>query len=273
MADDPHATGGPPTYLQPGARTPTHAERVRTLLAAHTDGTLSTLAVDPAGHPFGSIVAFAVTEDGTPLLSLSTMAEHTRNLDADPRASLLVTAASAGIGRLAAERATLLGTVTPVDDGGRSAAAERYLAAHPDAFWVRFPDFGMYRLAVEHVRYVRGFGEMSWVNGDGYRDATPDPLAGAEAGIVAHMNDDHGDALRAMVDAFLDVPGEVVEATMLSCDRYGFDVRLALADGAADRPGVAFGRIGFDRPLTAPDQARAAMIALVRTARGGIARS
>lgn len=267
MSDDPHAAGGPPTYVQPGAAGPTHAERARTLVAGRTDGALSTLAVDPPGHPFGSVVTYALSEDGAPLLLLSTMAEHARNLAADPRASLLVTAAGSGTGRLAAERATLVGTVTAVRADRHEAAVERYLATHPDAFWARFPDFGVHRLEVDQVRYVRGFGEMSWVSGDEHRAADPDPLAAAEADIVAHMNDDHRDALRVMIDAFLDVPDEVADATMLSCDRYGFEVRLDLAAPAADRAGVAFGRVGFTRPLTAADQARTAMIELVRAAR------
>ena len=102
MADDPHSRGGPPTYRQDGVSEPSHAERTRTLLAGSTDGTLSTVALNPEGHPFGSIVTFAVAADGAPLILMSTMAEHANNLDADPRSSLLVSASGEGAGRLAA---------------------------------------------------------------------------------------------------------------------------------------------------------------------------
>ena len=261
MTDDPHSRGGPPTYVQPGTTAPTHAERVRTLLAASGDGVLATAAVDHDGTPFGSIVTFGLDGDATPLILMSTMAEHARNLDADPRGSLLVTAGGEGAGRLAAERVTLLGRVEPVSD---PAALDTYLAAHPDAFWARFPDFGVRALRVEAVRYVRGFGEMSWVDADAVATAEPDPVAPAEARIVAHMNADHADALEEMVAAFLEVPAEVTAVEQLTCDRYGFEVRLTLAESGGD---VAFGRIGFPTPLQAADEAREAMVALVRQAR------
>ena len=267
MADsDPHSTGGPPTYTAPGARAPSHAERVRTLLASRGDGVLSTAAVDHGGTPFGSIATFGVEEDGTPLLSMSTMAEHARNLAADPRGSLLVTAAGEGAGRLAAERVTLLGRVDLLDGDAAERGLDVYTAAHPDAFWARFGDFGIHALRTEAVRYVRGFGEMSWVDPADLPAAEPDPVAAAEAGIVTHMNDDHADALVEMVDAFLDVEGEVVAVEQLTCDRYGFEVRISLAPGTA-RSEVAFGRIGFDEPLDETGRARAAMVALTRRAR------
>ena len=264
MSDDPHSRGGPPTFSQPGARVPDHAERTRTLLAGSGDGILSTLALEPAGTPFGSIVTYALDPvDGTPLILMSTMAEHARNLDADPRASLLVTAGGSGAGRLAAARATLLGRVVPIEDPDRQAAAsEVYVAAHPDAFWARFPDFAVRRLDVEAIRYVRGFGEMSWVEAADYAAATSDPVAPAEARIVAHMNDDHADALGEMAAAFLDLPQPATSVTMLSCDRHGFEVQIALADGSP-----AFGRLGFPEPLRTAEEARVAMVDLVGEAR------
>lgn len=269
MSDDPHSRGGPPTYVQPGARTPGHAERTRTLLAARDSGTLSTLAVEPAGYPYGSVATFALDEDGAPLVLMSTMAEHARNLAEDRRCSLLVTAPEPnGTSRLAGARATLLGDMVPVDDVDEDAATSAYLAAHPGAYWAEFPDFGMHRLEVTAVRYVRGFGEMSWVDAEAYHAAVPDPIAPAEDGIVTHMNEDHAEHLVGMVDHYLDVDAEVAEVTMLSCDRYGFDLRLDLAEGGGES-GLAFGRIGFREPLTDGSQAREAMVALVRAVPGG----
>lgn len=267
MTDDPHSRGGPPTYIQEGARPPTPAERARTLVAGAIDGTLSTLAVDPEGYPFGSIVTYALDDQGAPLVLMSTMAEHARNLARDARASLLVTEGGDGAGRLAAARATLVGTFAPVADGHQAAAVERYLEVHPGAFWARFPDFSMHRLTIEAIRYVRGFGEMGWIDPADFAAADPDPLAAAEAGIVEHMNDDHAASLATMVAAFLPVEGVVTGVTMTSCDRYGFEVRLTLAPtepGGAD--GLAFGRLGFPEPLTDPGEARQAMVERVRAA-------
>ncbi len=272
MTDDPHSRGGPPTYTQDGAGSPEPAERVRTLVSGQVDGTLSTVALDPAGYPFGSIVTYALDEDGAPLVLMSTMAEHARNLAADPRGSLLVTAGGDGAGRLAAARVTLVGRITPVADDAQPAATERYLAVHPDAFWARFPDFGMHRLQVEAIRYVRGFGEMGWVSPEAYAAAEADPIdAAAELRIVTHVNEDHADALADIVAAFLPVAGEVDAVTMTSCDRYGFEVRIDLVAGEDERPGLAFGRLGFDEVLTEPGQARHAMVRLVRAAEAALA--
>lgn len=269
MSEDPHSHGGPPTYTQPGARVPTHAERTRTLVETCDTGTLSTSSVEPAGYPFGSVATFALDDDGAPLVLMSTMAEHARNLAEDRRCSLLVTAPEpSGTRRLAGARATLLGEMGPVAAEEQEAATSAYLAAHPGAYWAGFPDFGVHRLEVVAVRYVRGFGEMSWVDAQAYRTAEPDPIAPAEDGIVAHMNDDHRDSMRAMVGHHLDVNGAVTDVTMLSCDRYGFDLRLDLAAVDGDEPEVAFGRIGFGEPLTDSSQARDAMIALVRATEG-----
>ena len=76
---------------RPPAPEPTHAERARTLVASANRGTLSTLALDPAGYPFGSVATYAIDDAGRPIVFVSTMAEHTRNAAADPRASLIVT--------------------------------------------------------------------------------------------------------------------------------------------------------------------------------------
>ena len=75
---------------RPAPPEPSHAERARTLVAGHSRGALSTLAVVPAGTPFGSVVTYGLDPVGQPFFFVSTMAEHTHNLDADPRASLLV---------------------------------------------------------------------------------------------------------------------------------------------------------------------------------------
>src|SRR6478752_233099 len=97
-------------------REPTHAERCRTLVDGARRGSLCTLAADPAGYPYGSVASYALDERGNPLFFVSTMAEHTQNALADPRASLLVTEPVAdGADPLASGRATLLGDLSRVD--------------------------------------------------------------------------------------------------------------------------------------------------------------
>src|SRR4051794_30529553 len=175
---------------------PTHAERCRTLVATQTRGALSTLAADPAGYPYGSVATYALDESGNPLFFVSLMAEHTQNALRDPRASLLAAEpVPEGADPLASGRVTLLGLLAPVADEERELARDRYLEANPAAsYYIDFGDFTFLCLTVDHVRYVGGYGRMSWVDATAYHAAEPDPLLDAAAGIIAHMNADHADA-------------------------------------------------------------------------------
>jgi putative heme iron utilization protein len=227
----------------PGIRgEPTDAERGRTLLAAARTGALATVALE-GGFPFGSLVAYAVDGAGRPLLCLSDLAEHSRNLAGDPRASLLV--ATTGDGDpLALARVTVLGSVVELHDDERAAALDAYRRRHPDAFYAAFDDFRLYRLDVASIRYVGGFGRMSWVSADDHASAEPDPLRPHAAGVVEHMNDDHPDALVAYCRVFGGRPA-TERAEMVGVDRYGFTM-LAVDEGATDKTAV---RIPFGRQV------------------------
>jgi heme iron utilization protein len=248
----------------PGIRgEPSDAERGRTLLAASRTGTLATLTTD-GGFPFGSLVAYAVDDAGRPVLCLSDLAEHSRNLAADPRASLM--AAQTGTGDpLALARVTVLGSVVELRDDDREAALQTYRARHPDAFYAAFHDFRLYRLDVSSVRYVGGFGRMSWVSADDHAAAEPDPLRPHVAGIVGHMNDDHADALVAYCRVFGGRPA-TERAEMVGVDRYGFTMLASEGGtgGTDDRTAV---RIAWGRRVDTVGEVRAATIALLREAR------
>jgi heme oxygenase (biliverdin-IX-beta and delta-forming) len=252
--------GGP---ARPAPPEPSHAERARTLVAAQCRGALSTIAVSPAGFPFGSVVTYGLDDSGRPCFFVSTMAEHTRNLGADPRASLLVVEDTPeGADPLASGRVTLLGTVGVVDDVvERAAAREAYLAGNPGAFYVDYGDFLCMRLSVSDVRYVGGFGRMSWVDAPSFALASADPLVGVAAGIISHMNADHADSLVTLChhDAGrLDV----VAASMTAVDRYGFEV---IADLGGDRREAL--RIGFRSPQETGDGVRHELVGMLREAR------
>ena len=149
------------------------AHIARGLLAGARHATLATLGLRPAGHPFASLVAVSSDADGRPLLLLSALAEHTKNLEVDPRASLLLTTPDAP-SPLAAARVTILGGCTRVDDAGRDAARARYLATHPDAAqYASFSDFAFFRVEPAELRVVVGFGRMSWVSRDDFFAARP----------------------------------------------------------------------------------------------------
>ena len=263
-AADPARTSASP----PCAPEPSHAERARTLVAGTTRAALATLALDPPGHPFGSVTTYALDPSGHPLLLLSTMAEHTRNALADPRASLLVAEETpAGADPLAVGRVTLVGRLAPVPEGpARPEARAAYLAANPEAaLYVDYGDFAFFRLGVTAVRYVGGFGRMSWVDADAYAAAEPDPLHPVAGAVVEHMNADHAEALVTLSRA-LGQPS-TASASMTGVDRYGFDLIATTAEG---RRAV---RIAFDQPLASAEPVRAEMVALVRRARRDLAES
>jgi putative heme iron utilization protein len=226
-------------------------------------GVLSTVALDPAGYPFGSVATYAIDEAGRPIVFVSTMAEHTRNAAADPRASLLVTEPfPEGSDPLAAGRVTLIGDLLPVAPEERPAVRDRYLAANPaSAYYIDFGDFSFWRLEVNSVRYVGGYGRMSWVPAADYAAAEADPLAGAPAvEIVEHMNADHAGSL-ALMARVLGGREDATEAVMTAVDRYGFDVVVAGSGGRAAL------RLGFDAPVESAAAVRPAMIRLVERAR------
>lgn len=153
---------------------PAHAERCRALALSARSATLSTVARDPVGYPYGSLVAIAADELGRPLLLLSSLAEHSGNLKVHPEASILISAPVAGAEEdpLAGERVAILGTCAPVAESERASVREIFLAAQPSATrYVDFPDFVFHRLEPVAVRYVGGFGRMSWVGPEAYRAA------------------------------------------------------------------------------------------------------
>lgn len=265
MSEDAHArpTGN---ALEPlydvSIPTPTHAERARTLVARISTGTLCTLALEPEGYPYGSFVTVAF-ENADPIFLISGLAEHTRNLERDPRASLMV-AESGSADPLASGRVTMLGLCTRVgEDDGRARAA--FFAAHPNAtYYADFRDFGFWKLHVDYVRYIGGYGRMSWISQADWRAAEPDPLAPSAAGIIAHMNADHADALLLYCRVFSRGTG-ITSANLTSIDRYGFEMSAMTSDGP--RPL----RLAFGTPVSTPEEVRAAMIALLKDARSKLA--
>ena len=238
--------------------TPTHAERARTLVAQIKTGTLCTLAAEPEGYPYGSFVTVAFDE-GNPVLLVSTMAEHTKNLQRDPRASLLVAEDGSG-DPLANGRVTLLGPCAQVEGDGGSARVA-FLATHPNAaYYMDFGDFAFWKLVVESVRYIGGYGRMSWVDAADWRAAEPDPLAAAAASIIAHMNDDHADAMVLYCRAFSKAT-DVTAASTTGIDRYGFEMSAITAEGP--RPV----RLAFPAPVRTPEEARTALVSMLNDAR------
>jgi len=254
-----HASGSPATD-QPPVPEPAFSERARTLLHLGRIGSLSTLSRKQPGFPFGSVMPYGLDNRGRPIFLISTMAMHTQNLQADPRASLLVTQADSTGDPLGASRVTLVGNVLPLQPAEVPAARSLYLQRYENSkYWVDFEDFSFYRMEVVDIYYVGGFGVMGWVSASEYDHAQYDPLADSTAEIIQHMNADHKDALILIARTFLAIESQ--EAAMTAVDRLGFHVRLKTADG------MRGARIAFLREVRNPKQAREVLIEMVQQAR------
>jgi len=256
-----HAGGPPDPNAPPPVPEPTYAERARTLVHRARAGTLATVSRRHPGHPFGSLMPYALDGVGRPLFLISSMAVHTQNLAGDARASLFVTEPDWGGDPLAAGRVTLMGPVTPVPAEARAEARAAYLARHANAsYWVDFEDFAFYRLEVSDLYFVGGFAAMDWIEGTVYQAARVDPLADVAAGILEHMNRDHPDALLAYARVLGNTP-DAEAATMVAVDRLGF--RLRIRSGGR----LHAERIPFPEEVTSADAARRVLIQMVQDAR------
>ena len=232
------------------------AAAARALLRRALKGTLASIDARSL-YPYASLVTLTTDSAGAPTFLISKLARHTANLVKDPRASILVDETGALADPLQGARLTVSGVTEPVAE---EAIKRRFLARHPEAeVYVRFPDFGFWRLRVEAAHYIGGFGRIF--------DLDPDDLLlkldgaaallEAEPDIVEHMNQDHADALELYATALGDAgPGPW---RMTGVDPEGFDIVL----GGAAR------RILFAQPITTPGEARTELVRLATEARAG----
>lgn len=240
--------------------TPTHAECARTLVMGKHSGTLCTLSLACEGYPHGSLVTLA-WDEGRPTFLISELAEHTKNLRGDPRASLMISQ-SDGTNPLALGRLTTLGQAKVLAPGpALEQAKAAYLKAHPDArYYCDYTDFNFWQLNVQKVRYIGGFGRMSWFSGEAWAQATPDPLLDQAQGIIDHMNEDHHDAMLAYCHAFTKAT-QAETVKMTGVDRYGFEMSVETSEGW--RPL----RLPFGQTCEDATQVRKALVDLVKQAR------
>ncbi len=220
------------------------------------------LATSLAGRPYVSLVASACDSDASPLLLLSDLAQHTRNLRADPLVSLLFEDTGEHPDKLAGPRLTLLGRAERVDDpGGGSRAAARFAARHPaSAAYAGFADFRLYRVVIERGHLVAGFGRIAWIEAEHLRfRGEASALAAAEAEIVAQMNADHGEAIALYAARLLGRHGAGWQMTGI--DPEGLDLRRPMEAGGETA------RLDFAAPVLTPEAARGALVALAEKAR------
>jgi hypothetical protein len=248
----------PPLTTPANTARPSAAEEARTIAASTNSGTLATLTAD--GDPWASFVTYGLL-GGAPVLCVSNLAEHGRNLAADPRASIAIVAPATESDPLANARITLAGRVEAPSGDERDAAKEAHLSAVAAAkYYIDYSDFSLWVLRVSRVRWVGGYGRMDSTSGKAYSAAEPDPVTPHSAGAIGHLNADHADSLVAMARTLGGYP-DTTAATCTGADRYGLDLRLT-----TDR-GLAYTRIGYAGPIDSIDELRSATVELARRAR------
>ncbi|HEY0219350.1 MAG TPA: DUF2470 domain-containing protein [Afipia sp.] len=199
-------------------------EVVRSLLRRSRQGALASLMAETR-DPYCSLVATATDPDGSPLLLISRLAIHTKNILADGRVSLMLDERPVG-DPLESSRIMLAGTARQIEDESLVTARRRYLAVHPSAqMFVDFPDFSFFRIEVQGAHLVAGFGRIVDLKPAQFLTDVSDAagLIAAEAGAVAHMNADHRDALNLYATVLLGAAAGDWICT--GCDPDGLDLQ------------------------------------------------
>jgi putative heme iron utilization protein len=229
-------------------------------LRSTRSGVLSTFSAKYAGYPFGSVAPFVLDQSGQPVILISTIAEHTHNIVANPKVSLLVFAGDDDL--QANARLTLIGEAKLIDKQDVDLRA-RYLRYLPQAAsYFDMHDFNFYRIEIAHIRYIAGFGRMGWIDGTELTHTqllASSALATQEASIIEHMNTDHVHSLVAYCKHFHQI--EATHAQMLGIDRDGFDVKVTDA-----QHNTQVLRFHVDQPIEDAQSARVALVAMSKAA-------
>jgi heme iron utilization protein len=214
----------------------------------------ATLATSQDGWPYASLVLAAVDHDASPLLLLSDLAEHSKNLKRDARASLLFDGTAGRDDPLTGARVTVLGEARAVED---ARLLGRFARRHPSAAgYAGFADFHLYRLDIARAHLVAGFGRIHAINAPALQLPNAPALAAAESGILEHMNDDHAEAIELYATRL--AGASATGWRMTGIDPEGIDLR---------RGGTVL-RLDFPAPVGDAEGARAALVRLARRARG-----
>lgn len=225
-------------------------EDARRYLRGHTLGMLSTHSASVSGYPFGSVVPFVTDHFGRLVILTSALAEHTRSLLRDPRASFVVHDCS--VADTAGPRLTLVGDASPCHD---AASEARYLRFFPAAArLLELGGFSFWQLEPVKALFIRGFGSIDWIAGAALLPP-PHALGAAEAEIVAHMNEHHASALADYCHHVHGVHASTPRMIGIDCD--GFDVRA----------GERMLRFAFEGVICDAAEARRVLVKLAQQAR------
>jgi heme iron utilization protein len=221
-------------------------QAARQLLLQQSFGVLSTISLDMPGYPFGSVTPYCVDDQCRPVIYISQIAQHTKNIVADSRVSLTVVENNRDTDDVQAQgRVTCIADARPLGPA-EAHARERYFRYFPSArAYDQTHDFAFFRLELVRVRFIGGFGQIYWVDAGEFMVKNPFSAA-QESQIIQHMNRDHSDALRHYCGGN--------PAEMVGIDADGFDV---LKSGRKVR-------FTFKTPIRNMEEARQALVAMAK---------
>jgi heme iron utilization protein len=221
----------------------------RRLLNQQSFGMLSTHSADIEGYPFGSVSSYILNYDGEPVIFISNLAQHTRNIKRDNKVSLTVFDQSAADPQ-AAGRLTWIGDAEQVTAGDNELRS-RYQRYFPlSQQYLQLPDFSFYRILLRRARFIGGFGQIFWIEPDTM--LVKNPFRESEVSIIEHMNQDHKNALFQYCKALKGV--EAADVYMAGIDSEGFDL---IADNRKLR-------IDFDTAISTAEEARAVLVKMAK---------
>jgi heme iron utilization protein len=235
------------------------ALEAKQFLRSTRSGVLSSFSAKFAGYPFGSVMPFVLGHDSQPIVLISTIAEHTKNILANPKVSLLVFAGAEDLH--ANGRLTLIGQAVQIDKNDADLAA-RYCRYFPESVgYLAMHDFQFYRINIVQARYIAGFGKMSWLAGEEIVNIhqQANEIAQLETSMIEHMNADHVESMLLYCQYFHGASPSRVSLIGVDCD--GFDMEAVIHDD------VKILRFTFEAPIFDANSARAAFVALAKVAR------
>ena len=225
----------------------------RALLLKNQQGILSTNSVEMSGYPFGSVVPYCLDQTGNPIILISRIAQHTKNILADPKVSLITI--EQGLDDIqTGGRLTWVSDVKTLQEDESDAAAARYYRYFPYAAdYHKTHDFDFYRLELIRARYIGGFGKIHWISPENILLTNAFSID-QERGMIDHMNNDHVEAMKKYCStAGIEIGSEDPE--MAGIDEEGFHLRI----------GEKILRFNFSEPAKTADEIRARLVEMAHS--------
>ena len=216
-------------------------------------GVLSTLSVEVPGYPFGSVTPYCLDRQGFPIILISDIAQHTKNIQANPNVSLTILDHNLEDVQ-ANSRLTVLANAVKMENTDVDTQNRYYSYFSQSKDYHKTHDFSFYRLQLVRVRFIGGFGQIYWLDKDHFALGNPFTET-EELRVLIHMNEDHQSAIKHYFKADEGITiGDDQSVSMVGIDAEGFDILL-------NRKHYRF---TFEKPIRDMNEAREALISMAR---------